>query len=193
MDRAAPCRVRARCAAVCPLCPVSAVWYNLDVALRRPEVRTRERMIATVARISYVKRFKMEMDLRELPASAPLQDGHAWVPCDTTVLEAHADMLYLSFRSEIDAAVFPSFGDRAGCTCLMTEMNRKPGFLPASTWLLSGPDGYIGSVQGLRECGGFGAIQNLGVVSRARGRGFGTALLLQSLHRLRTARPPRRQ
>src|SRR5260370_21494387 len=105
MDRAAPCRVRARCAAVCPLCPVSAVWYNLDVALRRPEVRTRERMIATVARISYAKRFKMEMDLRELPAPAPLPDGHAWVPWDTTLLEAHANLRYLRFPSEIYPAL----------------------------------------------------------------------------------------
>jgi ribosomal protein S18 acetylase RimI-like enzyme len=144
-------------------------------------------MIATVARISYVKRFKMEMDLRELPAPVPLPDGYAWVPWDATLLEAHAEVLYLSFRSEIDAAVFPSFGERMGCACLMTEMNRKPGFLPGATWLLSGRDGYVGSVQGLREYGGYGAIQNLGVVSAARGKGFGTALLLGALRGFRAA------
>jgi GNAT superfamily N-acetyltransferase len=148
-------------------------------------------MIATVARISYVKRFKMEMDLRELPAVPPLPDGHAWIPWDASLLETHAEVLYLSFRLEIDAAVFPSFGDRLGCTCLMTEMSRKPGFLPAATWLLSGPDGYLGSVQGLRECGGVGAIQNLGVVAGVRGKGLGTALLLQSLHGFRAAGLPR--
>ena len=69
----------------------------------------------------------------------------------------------------------------------MTEMSRKSTFLPAATWLLTGPQGYIGSVQGLREHGGVGAIQNLGIVPEARGRGLGTALLLQALHGFRQA------
>jgi hypothetical protein len=103
------------------------------------------------------------------------------------LLEAHADVLYASFRLEIDAAVFPSFGDRIGCSCLMTEMSRKPGFLPPATWLLVGPDGNLGSVQGLRICGATGAIQNLGIVPGARGKGLGTALLLQALHGFRRA------
>jgi ribosomal protein S18 acetylase RimI-like enzyme len=144
-------------------------------------------MIATAARISYVKRFKMEMDLREVLAAPALPAGHAWVPWDATLLETHAEVLFLSFRLEIDAAVFPSFGDRLGCSCLMAEMTRKPGFLASATWLLIGPGGYVGSVQGLRECSGVGAIQNLGVVAGARGHGFGTALLLQALHGFRTA------
>src|SRR5947209_19517136 len=79
-------------------------------------------MMATVARVSYVKRFKMETDLRDLPAPGPLPDGHAWVPWDLGVLEAHADALYQSFRLEIDAGVFPSFGERVGCSTLMNEM-----------------------------------------------------------------------
>src|SRR5262249_9066660 len=39
-----------------------------------------------------------------------------------------------------------------------------------------------GSVQGLRERSGLGAIQNLGVTPAHRGRGLGSALLLQALH-----------
>jgi ribosomal protein S18 acetylase RimI-like enzyme len=141
-------------------------------------------MTATVARVSYVKRFKMEMDLRDVPAPAPLPAGFAWVPWSAGLLDAHADVLYLSFKQEIDAAVFPSFGDRLGCTCLMSEMSRKVGFLPAATWLLEGPDGHVGTVQGLRDRE-VGAIQNLGVVPGLRDRGLGTALLLQALHGFR--------
>ncbi len=144
-------------------------------------------MTVMIARVSYVKRFKMEMDLRELPAPPPLPAGHAWVPWAADLLDVHADVLFLSFRQEIDAAVFPSFGDRLGCTCLMNEMSRKPGFLPSATWLLVGPEGYVGSVQGLRDRTGVGAIQNLGVVAGRRGQGFGTALLLQSLQGFRRA------
>jgi ribosomal protein S18 acetylase RimI-like enzyme len=48
---------------------------------------------------------------------------------------------------------------------------------------LRAPDGSpCGSVQGLRERSGVGAIQNLGIVPAHRGRGLGAALLLQALH-----------
>jgi ribosomal protein S18 acetylase RimI-like enzyme len=40
-------------------------------------------------------------------------------------------------------------------------------------------------VQGIRERGGFGSIQNLGILSGWRGRGLGEALLLQALHGFR--------
>ena len=142
-------------------------------------------MTVMVARSSYVKRFKMEMDLGDLSTPAPLPPGLSWVPWDAGLLAAHAEVLFLSFRLEIDASVFPSFGDRLGCTCLMSEMCRKSSFLPTATWLLAGPEGYLGSVQGLRERGGIGAIQNLGIVPEVRGRGLGTALLLQALHGFR--------
>ena len=141
-------------------------------------------MTVMVARVSYVKRFKMEMDLRELPEAAPLPPGYDCLRWDASLVEAHADVLYRSFRQEIDAAVFPSFGDRLSCTCLMTEMCRKPGFVPDATWLLVGPDGHLGSVQGLRDRG-VGAIQNIGIVLGARGRGLGTTLLLRALYGFR--------
>src|SRR5262249_44620832 len=150
-------------ARLAPLCPVAPVWYNLLVPFGRPTDRTRARMTATVARVSYVKRFKMEMDLRDVPAPATLPAGYEGVPWSARLLDAHPAVPYLSFKQESDAAVFPSFGDRLGCTCLMSEMSRKPGFLPAATWLLDGPDGHVGTVQGLRDRD-VGAIQNLGVV-----------------------------
>jgi ribosomal protein S18 acetylase RimI-like enzyme len=135
--------------------------------------------------LSYFKRFRMETGLFDAPPQPVLPDGYYWVPWDDTLLDLHAEVMYCCFHEEIDAAVFPSLGDRDGCRQLMTEIRRKHGFLPEATWLLGGPDGYCGTVQGLREKTGVGAIQNLGVTLPQRGRGLGNALLLQALHGFR--------
>jgi GNAT superfamily N-acetyltransferase len=104
------------------------------------------------------------------------------VPHSSALLEAHAAALFGSFCGEIDAIVFPSLGDRDGCRCLMVEICRKWGFLPGATWLLTGPSGLCGTVQGVRERCGVGGIQNLGIVPACRSRGLGRALLLHALH-----------
>lgn len=136
--------------------------------------------------LRYFKRYRMEIDLNGLPEPrAP--DGCSWVAWDDALLEVHAEVLYASFRDEIDAQVFASLSDQAGCARLMREIRNKPGFLPAATWLLSGPNGFRGTVQGVRERSGLGAIQNLGVAAVYRGRGLGRALLLQALHGFRRA------
>jgi ribosomal protein S18 acetylase RimI-like enzyme len=67
----------------------------------------------------------------------------------------------------------------------MDEIRRRPGFLPEATWLVLGPAGWCGTVQGVRHAEGVGMVMNLGVVPRYRGRGIGTALLLQALHGFR--------
>src|SRR5512146_1619098 len=106
--------------------------------------------MATVATVSYFKRYKMEMDLGDLPVpQAP--PGYEWLAWDENLLEAHAEVLYRSFHQEIDALLFPSFSSLAGCTALMAALSRKWGFIPEATWLLAGPAGPCGSVQGLRE------------------------------------------
>jgi ribosomal protein S18 acetylase RimI-like enzyme len=137
--------------------------------------------MATVTSISYFKRYKMQMDLRQLPAPR-LPDGFYFAAWSYELLDTHAEMLFGSFYQEIDSQVFPSLGDRQGSVCLMIEMSRKYGFLPEATWLLTGPDGPCGTVQGLRERGDLGSIQNLGILPLWRGRGLGEALLLQALH-----------
>jgi ribosomal protein S18 acetylase RimI-like enzyme len=139
-----------------------------------------------VATVSYFKRYRMEVDLPGLPVP-DLPAGFACLPWSAGLLEAHAAALYDSFHDEIDATVFPSLGDRGGCCCLMGEISRRRGFVADATWLLTGPDGACGSVQGLREHGRVGAIQNLGVVPAWRGRGLGRALLLRALHGFRQA------
>jgi ribosomal protein S18 acetylase RimI-like enzyme len=140
--------------------------------------------MATATSISYFKRYKMEMDLRELPPSR-LPKGFSFVGWTGDLLEVHADVLFGCFHQEIDAQVFPSLGDRQGSCGLMIEMSRKWGFLPEATWLLMGPTEPCGTVQGMRERKGLGAIQNLGILPGWRGCGLGESLLLQALHGFR--------
>jgi ribosomal protein S18 acetylase RimI-like enzyme len=137
--------------------------------------------------ISYFKRFRMELDLDRLPSVAPLPEGYFLVPWQPDLLKEHTEVLFSSFQETIDALVFPSLGDQSGCFFLMSEIVRKPGFLPGATWLLACAMGCIGSVQGLTVLGKMGAIQNLGIIPGHRGQGLGTYLLRESLVGFRRA------
>jgi GNAT superfamily N-acetyltransferase len=141
--------------------------------------------MATAA-ISYFKRYRMEVDLPTL-APVALPEGFTLLPWSDELLFTHAEVLFGSFHCEIDSQVFPSLGDLLGCRALMLEISRKWGFLPGTTWLLSGPGGACGSVQGIRERSGVGAIQNLGILPACRGQGLGQGLLLAALHGFRAA------
>lgn len=154
--------------------------------------------------LTYFKRFRMEIDLTrgDFP-SAILPPGYRLIPFDQRLIPAHAEAKYRSFRSEMDANVFPSLGDAEGCLRLMTEISRKDGFLPESTWLLAfDSEGgcrwtrsrfeaprfdreYCGTVQGVRDAQGIGSIQNLGIVPEHRGRGLGSLLLGKCLRAFR--------
>jgi GNAT superfamily N-acetyltransferase len=136
--------------------------------------------------VTYFKRFKMEIDLYAAPALPALPDVYRWVPWDESLLEIHAVVKFGSFHDEIDASVFPSLGDAEGCRTLMREIRRKTGFLPGATWLINCAGVYCGTVQGIREHSGVGAIQNLGVLPAYRGRGLGSALLLKALEGFRS-------
>lgn len=133
----------------------------------------------------YFKRFKMEVDLRELSPVPELPSGFSWVPWDESLLALHAETLFACFHDETDSILFPSLGDRTGCFNLMTATCRRPGFVPEATWLLASSTGPCGTVQGIRESSGLGAIQNLGIAAPYRGQGLGSALLLQALHGFR--------
>jgi ribosomal protein S18 acetylase RimI-like enzyme len=135
----------------------------------------------------YFKRFRMEIDLAGLPPVPALPEGFSWLGWDLSVHEAHAEAKFQSFAGEIDAVVFPNLGSRQGCRNLMADIMRRPGFEPRATWLIVGPAGPCGTVQGVRERNGLGAIQNLGVVPLYRDHGLGTALLLKALHGFRSA------
>jgi ribosomal protein S18 acetylase RimI-like enzyme len=138
--------------------------------------------------ISYFKRFRMEISLDDAPPPPPLPAGYEWLAWRSDLLDAHAAALAASFQGEIDAAVFPSLGGGVTtCRALMLEIVRKPGFLPGATWLVACDGQPVGTVQGLRDRNGLGAIQNLGVVPGHRGRGLGETTLLRALAGFREA------
>ncbi len=136
--------------------------------------------------LTYFKRFRMEIELVGRQFTPRLAAGYRFLPWDDALLEAHAEVKYASFRSEIDSNVFPCLGDQLGCHRLMHEIRQKPGFLTAATWLLAQerPGGgveYCGTIQGIRDHMGVGAVQNLGIAPEHRGKGLGRALMLQCL------------
>src|SRR4051812_43704083 len=131
--------------------------------------------------ITYYKRFRMEIALDGLPPPPDLRPPFAWAAWDEALIEHHAEVKFLSFREEVDAHVFPCLGDRHGCLRLMREIRRKPGFLPCATWLISGPLGFVGTIQGVMDRGPIGAIQNVGVAPDYRGQGLGQALVRKAL------------
>jgi ribosomal protein S18 acetylase RimI-like enzyme len=135
----------------------------------------------------YFKRFRMEYDLTQpLPRQPRVPESYVFVPWDDQLLDAHAEVKFRCFQTEMDANVFPSLGDRGGCLRLMTEIVRRSGFVPQATWLLEywpsearKPE-LCGTIQGVAD-EGTGAIQNVGITAAHRGRGLGTALLWHSL------------
>src|SRR5947208_4621347 len=110
--------------------------------------------MADQRKVTYFKRFKMEIDLQAIPPVPALPAGYRWVTWDDALLDAHADVMFGSFYEEIDAVVFPSLGDPNGCRALMQEVRRKPGFLPPATWLIAAETGFCSCVQGLWEPSG---------------------------------------
>ena len=149
--------------------------------------------------LTYFKRFRMEIDLTARPFSPPpLPSGYRLLAWDESLLEAHAEAKFQSFRGEIDSNVFPCLGEYHGCHRLMQEIRGKQGFQPGATWLIAynppaadsnSPDTaldasgleYCGTVQGIRDYAGLGAIQNLGVTPEHRGRQLGSCLLIRAL------------
>ena len=141
----------------------------------------------------YFKRYRMEITLAGhdlAPRRTP--EGYQFEPWNPALLHAFAEAKYQSFRSELDANVFPCLGELDGCRRLMQEIARKPGFLPQTTWLLtygctSRRPVCCGTVQGVRDGNGLGAIQNLGIAPEHRNGGLGTALLFYALRGFRQA------
>lgn len=137
--------------------------------------------------MTYFKRYRMEIDLRlPRPPLSPLPAGYLMLPWRGSLLAAHAEAKFESFRYEIDANVFACLGERGGCHRLMREISQRRGFLPNATWLVQfqmplRPKQWCGTIQGVRDAAGFGAVQNLGIVPEHRSRGLGKQLLLRAL------------
>ena len=143
--------------------------------------------------LTYFKRYRLEISLTDALFKCPaLPEGYSIIPWQPSLLSVHADTKYRSFCLEIDANVFPCLGEKEGCRRLMDEIARRENFIPDATWLLAyrvagqtSPD-YCGTIQGLRDRHGYGAVQNLGVTPMHRSRGLGTALLHQALQGFRS-------
>jgi ribosomal protein S18 acetylase RimI-like enzyme len=138
--------------------------------------------------LTYFKRYRMEIDLvAQPPRTVRLPAGYQFIPWQPRLLEAHAEAKYQSFRGEIDASVFPCLSNFDGCLRLMDQIAGKQRFVPEATWLVAAcdeggrPREFCGTIQGMRDSAGFGAIQNVGVTHDHRGLGIGAALVMQSL------------
>jgi hypothetical protein len=132
-------------------------------------------------KVKYFKRHRMELVLRHALPAPELPAGFRWMAWADDLLPLHAEVKYLSFHQEMDSIIFPSLGTRAGCHDLMNTIRFRTNFCPQATWLVAGPDGCVGTIQGLLDDSGYGGIQNLGVIPECRGLGLGLALLLQAL------------
>lgn len=148
--------------------------------------------------LTYIKRFRMEVDLAERDLSTPpMPPGYSLIPWDPILLRSHAETKFESFRFEMDVHVFPCLGDRNGCYNLMTDITRKESFVPTATWLAAyrpengdgrlGAVEFCGTIQGLRDPRGVGSIQNIGVTPAHRGKNIGSAMIVQSLAGFRQA------
>ncbi|NLS98284.1 MAG: GNAT family N-acetyltransferase [Planctomycetaceae bacterium] len=142
--------------------------------------------------LTYFRRYRMEIDLRERDLVAPpVPRGYLLLPWNKSLLDAHAEVKYLSFCNEIDANVFPCLGELTGCRRLMSEITRKGGFLERATWLAVTDATDVrqrekcGTIQGIRDREGVGAVQNLGIAPAYRDRGLGSILLLRALQGFR--------
>lgn len=138
--------------------------------------------------LTYFKRFQMDIDLTRPLFEAPsLPAGYSLIPWNQELVDTHASVKYRSFCFELDANVFPCLGDREGCQRLMRDISRRENFVPEATWLLHfgypGQNGgeFCGTIQGIQNRSGQGAVQNLGITPEHRGLGLGTRLLHQSL------------
>lgn len=146
--------------------------------------------------VNYFKRFRMEMDLRQLPRDIPTPCPYRFVAWHPELLEVHADVKYRSFRWEIDSNVFSCLGDLAGCYQLMLEISQREGFVPEATWLVGwdhadGTTEYCGTIQGICDQHGWGSIQNVGTVPEHRRHGIASALVRHALTGFRQVGLPR--
>lgn len=141
-----------------------------------------------MASLTYFKRFRMELDLRNpIPNSDEIPDGYFLLPWDDSQLYRHAEVKHLAFRDQVDCEVFPSLSTIDGCVKLMQAIRQRPGFLPGATWLLANGIDFCGTIQGVRDSYGMGAIQNVGVTREHRGQGLGRLLLIHALRGFKAA------
>ena len=137
--------------------------------------------------ITYFRRYRMQIDLREGIQTPPECEGYQFLSWDQNLVAAHSEAKFRSFRNELDANVFRCLGSATGCYRLMQEISSRDNFIPEATWLArfkhTRPSRIenCGTIQGLRIKPDVASIQNVGVVARHRGRQVGASIMLHSL------------
>lgn len=137
--------------------------------------------------VRYVKRIRMDVDLRSIPPLGPLPDGCFWSPWNPALIDDHASIKHACFAALIDSELFPCLATLRGCGELMREIADRRGFVPEATWLVGRGLEYVGCIQGVAEPFGIGMIQNLAVLEHERGQGLGSLLLIKALLGFRRA------
>ena len=131
----------------------------------------------------------MHLDLRGgvkmfPPPLPPTYELLAW---RDTLLQAHAEAKFQSFRDEMDTNVFSCLGQTDGCLRLMRDISFREGFLPEATWLAVYRDPVkksllpCGTIPAIKTEPRIGSIQNIGVTVDHRGVGLGSWLIYRSL------------
>ncbi len=138
--------------------------------------------------VVHFKRYRMQFDLREpLPTAPSLPNGYRLLPWRSRLLDLHAAAKHASFAKELDSIVFTCLSTAAGCQQLMRDISSQSNFVSQATWLIVHQPSQlatmmpVATVQGMREPGRIGSIQNVGVAPEHRGQGLGTILLVSAL------------
>jgi ribosomal protein S18 acetylase RimI-like enzyme len=138
--------------------------------------------------VVHFKRFRMQFDLRgPVPPAPALPPGYRLLPWRSRLLDLHAAAKHASFANELDSIVFACLSTAGGCQQLMRDITGQANFVSQATWLIvHQPDTLtamlpVATVQGIREPGRIGSIQNVGVAPVHRGLGLGTLLLTSAL------------
>jgi [ribosomal protein S18]-alanine N-acetyltransferase len=139
--------------------------------------------------LTYFKRYRMCYSIEHLSEfDLSLPNNIRMLAWREDLLRSHARTKHESFRHELDATVFPCLAQADGCLKLMNDIRQRDNFLPEATILAmavcstTGTLSPIGTIQGMRNDGHEGAIQNIGIIPERRGQGLGAALLQHSLH-----------
>lgn len=141
--------------------------------------------------VAQVKRYQMVCNLgRAAPPCVPLPPPSRVVPWTPALRDVHARVQYLSFHSEEDATLFPSFRDNERCVRLIDSLSSSVHFDDRATLLLAVPTpqatswSAVATIQVMRYTRDEASIVNIAVLPQFRRRGLGAALLAASLHRL---------
>jgi len=132
---------------------------------------------AKTASTELFERVVMEIDLTRRLQERELPEGMRIVGWRPDLLEDHAEVLARSFTGVDDVRLFRRLGSLEGCRGIMRDIVAHSGFDPTATLAIEDRWGVIGCVQGSRQDGQAGMVQNVAVIPERRGEGVGFALL----------------